>query len=67
MSYRCSEGGCTKDARLALRTTRPTREDLRTTIFYDDRSAPNTAMRYCAEHGLKVVQELLSVLVDVDG
>lgn len=63
---RCSESGCTRDARMALRTTRPTREDLRTVVFYDDRTAPRTALPYCAEHGLKTVEALLGVLVASD-
>lgn len=67
MSARCSDAGCGKEARMALRTTRPTRDDLRTVIFYDDRTAPSTALRYCADHGLKVVEQLMSVLVDGDG
>lgn len=51
---------------MALRTTRPTREDLRTVVFYDDRTAPRTALPYCAKHGLKTVEALLYVLVTSD-
>jgi hypothetical protein len=51
---------------MALRTTRPSRDDLRTVVFYDDRTAPRTALRYCAEHGLKTIKALLNVLVDAN-
>lgn len=51
---------------MAVRTTRPSREDLRVTSYADDRSAPKAATRYCKEHGMATVRELLTVVVDSD-
>jgi hypothetical protein len=51
---------------MAVRTTRPTRGDLRVTVYADDRTAPKTAPRYCKSHGLETVAELLSVTVGAD-
>lgn len=64
---KCSHGDCERESRMAVRTTRPTREDLRVTVYVDDRVAPKTAQRYCKECGLKTVRDVLNVVVDADG
>lgn len=62
----CSDKGCEREARVALRTTRPTRPDLRTLIYWDDRVAPKTAARYCREHGIATIKALSETLIDQD-
>jgi len=62
----CEERGCDKPARLAIRTTRPTRANLKSTIYYDERVAPKTASRYCNEHGTHLAAELVRTLADGD-
>lgn len=64
---KCSEPRCDRDARMAVGTARPSREDLRVTAYADDRTAPKTATRYCKEHGIATTRELLIVVVDADG
>lgn len=51
---------------MAVRTTRPTREDLRVTVYADDRAAPKTAQRYCKQCGQATVRDVLNVVVDAD-
>lgn len=63
---KCFDPRCEREARMAVRTTRPSREDLRVTSYADDRSAPKAATRYCKEHGMATVRELLTVVVDSD-
>lgn len=63
---KCTHDPCNKPGRLALRTTRPTREDLRTMIYFDDRTAPKTAQPYCREHGAALVADLIQTLVAED-
>lgn len=63
---KCSDVQCSRPGRMALRTTRPSREDLRTTIFYDDRVAPKSAQTYCREHGTELLVSLVDTLVPED-
>jgi hypothetical protein len=58
----CNYQGCDKEARVALRTTRPTRSDLKTTVYWDNRTAPATAEELCAKHAVEVLGELAAVL-----
>lgn len=60
----CTYSRCDKPARVGIRTTRPTRPDLRTTVYWDERVAPKTASLYCKEHGSIVLIELASTLID---
>jgi hypothetical protein len=62
----CSTKGCDREARCAVRTTRPTRADVRVTLYTDNRVAPKTACRHCQEHGLELLVGLAKVLVDGD-
>lgn len=62
----CGDSRCSKPARCAIRTTRPTRADMRVTIYADDRVAPKSATPYCHEHGVHLAKELTEVLVDGD-
>lgn len=58
----CKTEGCNRPATVALRTTRPTRGDLRTTIYFDERTAPKAATRYCTPHGAGLAAELITSL-----
>lgn len=63
----CHDLHCVKPARMALRVTRPTRENVMLTMWSDERSAPRTTRNvtlYCKEHGIETVNTLLGVLVD---
>lgn len=62
----CQARDCTRPARMAVRTARPTRGNLNSTVYYDDRTAPRTAPRYCRACGLAVVSALVSDLVAED-
>lgn len=61
----CQAKGCERPARCAIDTRRPTREKLMTTIYYDNRSAPKKAVRYCKQHGSETATGLMA-LVDGD-
>lgn len=58
--------GCSREARMAVRTTRPHRDNIRITIFADNRTAPLTATPYCHDCGASLVQSLLATVVDAD-
>lgn len=51
---------------MAVRTLRPTRPELKSVIWYDDRTAPRTAQRYCRKHGYEVVVAMMNTLVSED-
>lgn len=57
---------CPRPARAAIRTTRPTRADVRVTVYTDNRVAPKTASRYCHQHAQWLLRDLLGALVDGD-
>lgn len=59
----CRTEGCKRPATVALRTT-PTRGDLhlRITIYFDERTAPKAAARYCTSHGAGLAAELITSL-----
>jgi hypothetical protein len=58
----CAIDECERPARMAISTTRPKRDDLRSTVFYDDRVAPKKATRYCRTHGLEVIVGTLEIV-----
>jgi hypothetical protein len=58
----CRTEGCTAPPTMALRTTRPQRGDLRTTIYFDERTAPKTATRYCTPCGAALAADLIRTL-----
>ncbi len=64
----CAEMGanvtCGKPARCGITSTRPTRGNIKSTMFYDEREAPKTASLYCKEHGIEVISALARVLID---
>lgn len=62
----CSVEDCQRDARCGIRTTRPSRADVRVTLYTDNRVAPKTAQRYCHRHGLQVLADLVAALIDRD-
>lgn len=51
---------------MAIRTTRPTRGDLRHTAYCDDRTAPKTTLRYCRACGSRLLADLIVATVDGD-
>lgn len=57
---------CERPARAAIRVTRPSRADLRITLYADDRVAPKTAIRYCHEHTVATLTALARTVVDGD-
>ena len=59
---RCSTKNCKNQARAAVRTTRPKRDDLRTTLFYDDRVAPKGAQKLCKDCTQKLLVGLCAVI-----
>lgn len=63
---RCAVAGCPNQARIAIRTTWPTRADVRSTVYYDDRLAPKTATRYCRACGAELAASLVNTLADID-
>lgn len=60
----CRGVDCQLDARMAIRTTRSTRSDLRVTIYPDSRVAPKAALRYCKACGIDATRDLVRVLVE---
>lgn len=60
---KCATSGCEEDARMAIRTTRPTRPGLQSTVWYDDRAAPKTAAPYCKPCGKALSADLIETLV----
>ncbi len=63
---KCTAPDCPNPPRMALRTTRPTREKLTTTIHYDNRTAPATASPYCRWHGAECLAQLVTTLTESD-
>jgi len=45
---------------------RPTRPDLHSTVFYDNRSAPKTALPYCRACTVELMISLCRTLIDAD-
>lgn len=60
----CSRNGCDKEARVGIRTTRPSRADLKTMVYWDERVAPATADLLCKEHGVATLTSLANTLID---
>lgn len=63
---RCGTPDCPRPPRAAVRTTRPSRADVRVTLYTDDRAAPATASRYCHQCVRALVGSLVDTLVDLD-
>jgi hypothetical protein len=61
---KCHETGCDEEARVALRTTRPQRDNVKTVIFWDNRAeaVPKQAEHLCTKHALGIIEELARVL-----
>jgi hypothetical protein len=57
---------CGKQVRMAFRVTRPTRADIRLTVYTDDRVAPKTATRTCKQDGTRIISDMMAVLIDQD-
>lgn len=58
----CATKDCPNEARCAISTTRPTRGDLRTTLYYDDRVAPKKAPRYCKACATALMPSLCEII-----
>lgn len=62
----CETRDCAKGARMAFATTRPTRANVWTRIWWDDREAPKSAARHCKKHGIQALAQIADVLIDLD-
>lgn len=62
----CRDPKCTKLSRVAIRTKRPTRDNLNTTVFFGPDAAPVTTPRYCKEHGTALMLDLMKTLLEED-
>lgn len=60
----CQDSRCDKPARVGIRTTRPSRAGLKTTVHWDERIAPKTASLYCKDHGQALLVELAKAFID---
>jgi hypothetical protein len=64
--FQCSYEGCTNQARMAVKTQRPSRERVWSRVDYDDRSAPRGGQRVCREHGIAMMHDLILTMTDED-
>ena len=63
----CQQKDCTREARAALRTTRPRRTVVKTVVLYDDRfDVPNSYEKLCKQHTKATLLGLVDTLVDMD-
>lgn len=62
MSEKCAGKDCPNQARCAIQTTRPTRPNLKTTLYYDDREAPKSVPRYCKACAIKLLPALCAII-----
>lgn len=62
----CSLSGCEAEARMAISTKRPRRAKIVTTVWWDDRTAPKAAQRYCRHHGGGLLADLARMLTHPD-
>ena len=61
----CSSKECNDPARCSIRTMRNDKtRDMKTIIYYDERTAPKVASPYCKQCAVHLVKELTLVLVD---
>jgi hypothetical protein len=70
---KCTFLNCTGQARMALRTVRPSiarraagHDRVYTTVDFDERDAPNLSQKYCKRHGLGIIDALIETLVSED-
>lgn len=61
---KCQHSGCDKPARVAIKTTRPTRENLNTKVWWDERVAPKSAQFFCKQDGVAALTSLANTLID---
>lgn len=61
----CSASGCKMQARVAIRSQRVGRTDLKHTLHMDNRTAPKAATRYCTTHGARLMADLAN-MADAD-
>jgi hypothetical protein len=64
----CQHRDCTREARAAVKTARPTRENVWTRVWWDDRvePVPRSAERLCKQHLTETLVGLANVLTDND-
>lgn len=62
----CAASDCDREARCAILTKRPNRESVVSSIYFDDRTAPRSALPYCKAHGTEIINGSISLLVDND-
>jgi hypothetical protein len=65
-AQQCVTNGCTREARAAVRVTRPNL-NMQITLFPDNRTAPKTAVRYCRTCMTGLMRELIDMTVAPDG
>lgn len=58
----CTSPGCDFPASVAVRTTRPSPADIRSTVYYTPEVAPRTAQRYCRSCAEHLLAELVTLL-----
>jgi hypothetical protein len=60
----CQSRNCEREAMVALRTTRPQRDNVMTVIYWEDRAekVPKKAEHLCTECALHTINELAKVL-----
>lgn len=63
MSRTCDAERCDRIASMAVRVTRPSRPDLRITVYADVTVAPPRATPYCKEHGIGTATDLMRMVV----
>lgn len=62
---KCSNSACDKPARVAIKTSRPKRELIKTTVWWDERvDVPKSAQLHCKEHGIATLNGLAMTLID---
>lgn len=62
----CEEWACKREARMAIRTIRNQRNELKVTVWFDNRTAPKIAGRYCKLHGETLMTGLVKSIVAPD-
>ena len=67
MEQQCNSHDCGQPARMAIRTTRPSRDRITTQVYWDNRTAPRTAEQLCRAHGGATLLALVTTLVHEDG
>ena len=61
----CEDKQCDDEARVTIKTTRHERSrEMKTTIWWDERTGPKYGDRYCKRHGAALITALADTLID---